>query len=170
MKKSIIVITVLFLQFSFGQIKDSTKVIEPFRLNRYTQIKTSNCLRVGIGAQKSFQTEIGFSRMTFITGCTGFFSKSYYSSVEYTPKTGIYNPIFGLKVGFEANLSIIAVAIETKYQTNFEDKNFVITPKIGIGVGYINLMYGYGVSVNKNPFPNIGNHQLHLIFNLPLKK
>ncbi|WP_310556792.1 hypothetical protein [Flavobacterium sp.] len=167
MKRAVILIFIFLCQFSFGQVQDSIKAKVPFE-NRYGQTKIFNCLRTGIGFQKSFQTEIGYSRMKYTTGCTGFFSKTYYSSLEYIPETANFDDVFGLKVGLEYNLSIIAVALEAKYQTDFVTKDFVITPKIGVGLSYINLFYGYTISTNKNPFPNFGNHQISLIINLPL--
>jgi hypothetical protein len=168
MKRILFIVFLVIIQFSFGQVKDSTKIVPDFRINRLHQTKISNNIRVGLGIQKSFVTEIGYSRMKMITSCTGFFSKSYYSSIEYVPKTPNYKDVFGIKIGLEYNLSIITVGLETKYQTDFNNKDVVITPKIGLGFGYINLFYGYNISTNKNPFPSFSNHQFSLVFNIPI--
>jgi hypothetical protein len=168
MKKLSLIIFLIIINNSFAQVKDSIKIIPDFRINRLQQTKICKNLRVGLGIQKSFVSEIGYSRMKHISSCTGFFSKTYYSSIEYVPKTSNYKDVFGLKIGLEYNLSIIAVGLETKYQTDFNNKDVVITPKIGLGFSCFNLFYGYNISTNKNPFPSVGNHQFSLVFNIPI--
>jgi hypothetical protein len=168
MKNLTVIFLLIFTQFSIAQVQDSTKIKSPLLNNRLVTTKICRNLRLGIGVQKSFQSEIGYSRMKHIMSCTGFFSKTYYTSIEYVPKTKNYDDIFGLKIGLEYNLSILAVGLETKYQTDFDKKDFVVTPKIGFGFGYVNLHYGFNISTNNNPFPNIGNHQFNLSVNLPI--
>jgi hypothetical protein len=167
MKLKVSVLYLFFLQFSLAQVQDSITVVN--RDMHHHSESVSNSLRFGFGIQKSFQTEIGFARMNNIVGCTGFFSKAYYTSFEYSPEIKNNNDVFGFKAGCEANLSILAVALEAKYVTDFDvAKDFVIVPKIGFGIGYVNLMYGYAVSTNHHPFLSIGKHQISLIANLPL--
>ena len=161
------ILFLLFCQFSLVQVQDSTTVVNR-DLHHHSE-SVSNSLRFGFGVQKSFQTEIGYARMTNIVGCTGFFSKAYYTSFEYSPETKNNNDVFGFKAGWEANLSILAVALEAKYVTDLDvAKDFIIVPKIGFGIGYVNLMYGYAISTNHHPFSSIGKHQFSLIANLPL--
>jgi hypothetical protein len=157
-------------QFSFGQARDTTKVAKEFRRHGLSQTTISNCLRAGIGIQKSFQSEIGYSRLTYSSGCTGFFSKDYYGALEWIPKTPSYKPVYALKAGFEATASGVSIALETKYQTNWDQKDIVITPKIGIGIGFAYLFYGYNISTFGHPFPSVNNHQFSLVFNLPITK
>jgi hypothetical protein len=167
-KKLLLLFTVFVFQFSFGQVRDTTKIRQKFRPNRLQQTTVSHCLRVGVGVQKYFQSEIGYSKLTHTVGCTGFFSKDYYVAMEWMPKSENYNAVYALKTGFEATASGVSVALETKYQTNWDKKDIVITPKIGIGFGYAYLFYGYNISTFGRPFPNVGNHQFSLIVNLPL--
>ena len=62
-----------------------------------------------------------------------------------------------------------AIAIETKYQTNFYENDFVITPKIGLGLSsFLFLTYAFNISTNNNPFPNVSKHQFSLIVNIPI--
>jgi hypothetical protein len=168
MKKIFLCFVLMFLHFSFGQVQDSTSMKPVFMRNRLVTTKICQNLRSGIGVQKSFLSEIGYSRMKHIMSCTGFFSRTYYTSIEYVPKTPNYKNVFGIKIGLEYNLSIIAVGLETKYQTDFDKKDFVVTSKIGFGFSYVNLHYGYNISTNNNPFPTIGRHQFNLTVNLPL--
>ncbi len=153
---------------SFAQVNDSTNIVPNFRVNSLFSTKIHKNIRVGLGIQRNFQSEIGYSRMQFTNGCTGFFAKTYYSSIEYVPKTENYNNVLGLKIGLEYNLSILAVGLETKYLTDFNNENFVIAPKIGLGFGIINAFYSYNIRFNKNPFPSLNNHQFSLVFNVPI--
>lgn len=168
MKNLFFIVFFIINQFLFGQVQDSTKNILNFRKNRLGSTEIYHNLRLGIGVQKYFHTEIGYSRMKMVNSCTGFFSKTYYSSIEYVPKTENYKSVLGLKIGLEYNLSILAVGLETKYLTDFDNKNFVIAPKIGLGFGIINAFYGYNIGINKNPFPSLNNHQFSLVFNVPI--
>ncbi len=105
--------------------------------------------------------------MKFTTSCTGFFSKTYYSSLEFLPKTENYKPVYALKIGINYNLSILAVGLETKYQTNFNEKDFIIAPKIGLGFGLINAFYGYNISLNER-LTNTNKHFFSLVANIPI--
>lgn len=169
MKGIFIFVFVLRCSISFSQVQDSTKVIDASMRSRLNSTKICHSLRVGVGFQKSFVTEIGYSRMEYSTGCTGFGSKTYYTTLEFIPKTKNYNPIFALKVGLEYNLSILAVGLETKYRTDFNNKDFILIPKIGFGLSYINAFYGYNLSTTKNIFSSTNNHQFSIIFSFPLK-
>lgn len=122
-------------------------------------------IRVGAGFQKSLYTELGVALHTQRFGCTGFFSKDFYTALEWTPNK--LDDVYGLKVGFEANAMLINVALEVKYQTDFKQNDFVITPKVGLGVfGEINLFYGYNISTNSSPFHAVGQHQFSLVINI----
>ena len=168
MNTKTIFIILLFLctkQFSLAQQKNSGKVIKD-------SIVTENALRISIGAQRNFYSEIGFARYESNKkpGC-GFGHESpsgYYSAIEWTAKTQNYKDVFGIKVGFEILASLFAPAIEVKYVTNFEQKDVVFTPKIGFGNPDLKwyIFYGYNISTNGNPFPNVGRHQFSLVFNL----
>ena len=130
-----------------------------------------NCLRLGIGFQRSLSAEIGFARHSFpnpnVRNCAfGVSPKGYYSSLEYIAKSENYANVLGIKAGYEVNLILFSLALEGKYQTNFNTNDFVITPKIGIGSGTFYCFYGYNISTNKNPFGNVGKHQFSVIFNL----
>ena len=120
-------------------------------------------LRAGLGVQKSFYTELGIAYHKANYSDVGFASNSFYSSVEYSPSENI----FELKAGYEINILLLAAALETKYQTDFEQNDFVITPKIGVGLfGDLMLYYGYNFSTNHHPFLNVGKHQISLVANI----
>lgn len=159
MKK--LILFLLFCQFSSAQVQDSITVVNR-DLHHHSE-SVSNSLRFGFGVQQSFQAEIGFARMNNFVGCNGFFSKANYTSFEYSPETKNNNDIFGFKACWEANLSILAVALEAKYVTDFDVvKDFVLVPKIGLGIGYVNLMYGYAISTNHHPFSSIGKTSIFI--------
>jgi hypothetical protein len=162
MRKYILILISFFLiQIVFGQ--DST-LVKTYQTQTEV-IKKS--LRLGLGVQHNLYSELGFARHKTTTSCTGYFSSGYYSALEWSPKTANYKDIYALKAGYEIATMLGSIGLETKYQTNFDTKNFVITPKIGFGlVGDVFLFYGYAISTNHNPFPNLGRHQFSIVFNL----
>jgi hypothetical protein len=167
MKNNFFFFILLLTHFANCQIVDSTKKESIQQLNKLGSTRISKNLRVGFGINNYFQSEIGVSKTKFTTSCTGFFAKTYYSSLEYIPKTKNYNAALGLKIGLEYNLSILAIGLETKYQTDFDNKDFVITPKIGLGIGIINVFYGYNISAI-NKLPNTDKHIFSIVANIPI--
>jgi len=170
----------LFIFICFGysvfaqeKEKDSIKIKIPnyetknydLPYNTYSATLKQISVRVGAGLQDSFYTEIGATLHECTYGCTGFFSKGFYSAIEWVPTKN--DDIYGLKVGCEFNAFLLNLGLELKYQTDFTYKDIVITPKIGLGMyGDINIFYGYNISTYNSPFPNINNHQLSIILNL----
>ena len=148
----------------FGQEiqKDS---LAPLHYNRHVTAAKQISIRVRVGIQKKVFTELGLALHKCTYGDTGFFSNDFYTALEWFPNRE--NNLYALKIGYEANANLINVALEVKYQTDFEEKDIVIIPKIGIGVfGDVNVFYGYCISTNNDPFsPIIGRHQVSLVFN-----
>ena len=168
MIKNLTFIFISICSLSFGQIKQTASISDSIFIRKLSSTKISHNVRAGIGVQGNFQTEIGYSRMKFTNGCTGFFAKTYYLSIEYVPKTENHKNVIDLKIGIDYNLSILAIGLETKYLTDFENKNYALVPKIGFGFGIINAFYGYNILVNKNLFPSLSKHQFSLILNIPV--
>lgn len=155
MKTKLITILIFFIfQISFGQL-------EP-----------KSALKLGIGSQRNFFSEIGYQykiNQTVRNGCIYSYAPSaMYTTIEWTTKTKNFDAVYGLKIGYEKALNyVLSYAIEAKYQTNFNNNDFVITPKIGLfATNHFSLFYGYNISTNSNPFGNVGRHQFSLIFNL----
>jgi len=94
-------------------------------------------------------------------------SAAYYGALEWMPTFSKNNDnIYGLKAGYEISARAPAIGLEVKYQTDFIERDFVITPKIGLSImGVATLFYGYNISTNGNPFSNVGNHQFSFICN-----
>jgi hypothetical protein len=162
MKKSIpLFILLLFLtKVSFEQ--DTTKVDKPNEYNKgWTKGVTSGRLEIGI--QKLFYYELGVSRVAYLFDGSGIGAIGYYAMAEVTPSKNIY----GLKIGCETNLMALGIGLDLRYLTDNIDKDFVITPKIGIGgASFIILFYGYNFSTNNSPFSAIGQHQISLVCNI----
>ena len=58
---------------------------------------------------------------------------------------------------------------EIKYLWYKKKHDWIITPKVGIGVGgLIMLNYGYNISMRKKTFEQVGQHQFGIIINLPI--
>lgn len=165
MKYRIIILLLLFLIANAGFAQDTTGTTKLPRFNPQQHFWSRKRieLRAGVGLQKSFYTELGLAYHKCNYSDVGFGSNTFYTAVEYTPGPNIY----ALKAGYELNVMLVAFALETKYQTNFTHKDFVVTPKIGIGLfGDMLLYYGYNISTNRRPFTNIGRHHVSLIGNI----
>lgn len=158
------------ISFSFAQ-EDSLRI---YALNRYTSSWDYVSFRIGAGLQKNFYSEVGLSFQNVTIGCTGFFSRSYYTSLEVVPNFNQNESqsknVYAIKTGIELNAMLLVLAIEAKYQTDFSKNAFVITPKVGLGAfGDVLLFYGYNFSTRHNhekTFPFISNHQFSLIVNI----
>lgn len=157
---------ILFFSFSvFGQEiqKDS---IESLYYNRHITSEKQISIRVGGGIQRKLFTELGVALHKCTYGDTGFFSNDLYTAVEWFPNKHI--DLYGFKIGYEANANGLNVALEIKYQTDFQQKDIVILPKIGLGIfGDVNVFYGYSISTNNEPYSKIiGRHQVAIVCNI----
>jgi len=144
-----------------GQAADSSKHSIPA-----TWTKFMIAPRVVFGIQKSFYTNIGFSlQRYFFDERHGFIVYNMYSSFEWIPSTKGEKAAHGALAGYELINNGVGGALEIKYLTNSDSTDFIITPKLGFGIGFVNLFYGYNFSTNKYPFPRIGRHQFSLVIN-----
>lgn len=150
----------------FGQDTSKTDLDKREGYKQWTKYR--NSFRLGFGIQKSFYTEIGFSKHRYIYNDLGFGSTAYYTAIEFTPEfSSNKRSIYALKFGFEMNGRALALGIETKYQTDFNANDIAITPKVGLGFfGVFNLFYGYNIFLSSNPFLNIAHNQFSIISNL----
>ncbi|CAM3498895.1 hypothetical protein FLGE108171_00435 [Flavobacterium gelidilacus] len=164
-KKNFLILLVCSFFGMAGQELPKDSLPKIYRLKQFTTEKQIS-IRVGVGFQKAFYSELGLALHKCTYGDTGFFSNDFYSALEWTPNKE--HNIYGLKVGYEANAFLLNLGLELKYQTDFMKKDVVITPKIGLGIfGDANIFYGYNISTNNNPFTQtIGNHQMGIIFNI----
>jgi hypothetical protein len=160
LNKTLKLLIILFLpSISFAQTNQDNIKNNTYHWNALA-------LHAGIGIHQSLYYEFGpsFVRHWF-DGKQGFGSTIFYSTFEYTPSDNLY----GIKVGGELGSNFLMSCLDLKYQFNNTVNDFVITPKIGFGLGVVNLYYGYNFSTSKYPFPNIGKHQFSVTFNLTQK-
>lgn len=163
MKLKVVVLCFLFSVAVFSQ--DEVQKVEP-------EWDESIAFHSGFGVQKSLFAELGISKFSLME--VGYFpiSKSVYSSIEFSPtiRPEEENHIYGWKVGYEYTIISGSIALEAKYQTDFKNNDFVITPKVGFGVfGVVTFYYGFNISTNNKPFSRIGNHQFSIVCNLNKK-
>lgn len=126
----------------------------------------SLALHTGIGIHQSGYLEIGPALVIHeFDRKEGFGNGIFYSSFEWTPVKNIY----GIKVGGELGSNFSLLCIELKHQFTGAENDFVISPKMGLGIGFANLYYGYNFSTSKYPFEGIGKHQLSITFNVTPK-
>lgn len=163
----IIVIMLLFLLnfdvFAQSNPRDSLRIPRgmPTIINKISA-------RVGAGVQRNFYTELGIAKRKQVFGCTGFSANAYYLALELHPSISKEQKdnIYGVKIGYEFNAMLPIIGIEGKYQTDFSQNDFIITPKVGLGLlGDLNVFYGYNISMNDRPFDSVGRHQFSIICN-----
>lgn len=160
--------TSLFLCFLFSTIVFSQDEVQ----KTTSDWDESIAFHGGFGVQKSLFVELGISKFSLME--VGYFpiSKSMYSSIEFSPtiRPEEESHIYGWKVGYEFSLLFVSAALEAKYQTDFKNNDFVITPKLGLGAfGVVTFYYGFNISTNDKPFSRIGNHQFSIVCNLNKK-
>jgi hypothetical protein len=165
MKRSLSTLTVLLLSVLLhAQHADTMNTNIPG-----TWKKFHPGIRVAVGIQKSFYTEAGIAWQRYIYDARhGFEATAYYASFQWTPPTKGNEKVYGVKAGAELAHNGGAGGIECTYLWNSVSNDFVITPKIGFGLGFVNLFYGYNLSTNKYPFPNIRKSQFSLAINTNL--
>jgi hypothetical protein len=150
--------------------QDSLKTHDSTHVDGYYHwSKFRPALRVGVGIQKSFFTEIGISAPHYYYSDLGIVCYNYYTTMEWNPTILPRKPdnIYGYKVGGQIQAAYAVFGLETKYQTDFKNKyNFVITPKFGVNLILFTLYYGYGFSLEKNPFKTVLQNQVSLVFDL----
>lgn len=163
MKLKVVVLCFLFSMDVFSQ--DEVQKVEP-------EWNESIAFHGGFGIQKSMFVELGISKFYLMEVLHWPVSKSVYSSIEFSPtvRPEEENHIYGWKVGYEFSLLFVSAALEAKYQTDFKNNDFVITPKLGLGAyGAVTFYYGFNISTNDKPFSRIGNHQFSIVCNLNKK-
>lgn len=163
MKLKVVVLCFLFSMNLFSQ--DEVQKAEP-------DWDESIAFHGGFGVQKSLFVELGISKFSLME--VGYFpiSKSMYSSIEFSPtiRPEEESHIYGWKVGYEFSLLFVSAALEAKYQTDFKNNDFVITPKLGLGAfGVVTFYYGFNISTGDRPFSRMGNHQFSIVCNLNKK-
>ncbi len=123
-------------------------------------------LRLGVGLQRSLYFEVGPSMVFYQSdSLEGSGNAAFYSTFEWTPSTNIH----GVKAGGEFGAHFSMFGLELKYESNNAEQDLVITPKLGLGVGLVNVFYGYNISTNNYPFASIGKNQVSIAFNIARK-
>ncbi len=161
-----------FLLFTFLIIVTLVNAQEPDTCKRKAPAswkKMELAPRVAFGIQKRFCIEAGaVLQQYFYDPRHGFLANAFYTSVEWTPGKGNEKAVIGVKAGAESVYNGGTMGIEVKYMTNEDENDFVITPKIGFGIGLVTIFYGYNFSTNKYPFDRIRKHQFSLAINTNL--
>ncbi len=155
----ILVLALCIYSESYGQ--DTATINLPIRegYKKWTPYETAG--RFGIGIQKEFYTEFGISGFSYYYNDRIDYSSNFYGAIEWSQPKNVY----GFKMGYEINASALALGLEMKYQVNSSAYDFVVTPKIGVGIlGIINIFYGYNISTRGQPFADIGHHQFSMVF------
>ncbi len=131
--------------------------------------KFEPALRVAVGIEKSFYTEFGIVFQRYIyEERHGYLASAFYSSFQFNPATKGNDKVYGIKIGAEMVNNGGSGGIELTYHFNDISEDWVITPKIGFGIGFVTLFYGYNISTNKYPFQNIRKSQFSLAINTNL--
>jgi|RhiMetdeSRZDD1v2_1073273.scaffolds.fasta_scaffold15951_6 hypothetical protein len=163
LKQLFLLLTVFIPAVMWGQDNNSNTIDTA---KHYTHSWHALSLRAGVGIQKSFYVEIGPSLVfNAIDYREGFGNGALYAAFEWIPSTNIY----GAKIGGEMGQNLFMGGLDLKILTDNKNNDVVITPKIGLGLGFVNLYYGYNFSTNKYPFSSVGRDQFSIVFNITKK-
>ena len=125
--------------------------------------------RIGGGVAIRFYVETGVVLHKYRSCPPNSMSHNLYAAVE-AASTMYYDRGFlllGPKLGYQFHAMFYAIGVETKYLSDGKNEDFVVALKAGLSIlGSADLMYGYQISTNGYPFPNIGAHQLGIAFTL----
>lgn len=128
-------------------------------------------VRLNTGIQTSYFIDAGFSFEKGAVAGSGFGSYDLFVAFSAFPSFNKETPsIFGVKAGGEFCGNGLVLGLELAGYRGFGKTDVLITPKAGLGVGLLNVVYGYGFSTNGAPFGRIGLHTFALQANLPLKR
>lgn len=162
--KTLALAFILNIVIAYGQAPDTSHHYVP-----KTWKKFEPAIRTAIGIQKTFYTELGlvFQRY-FYEARHGFMTSAFYTTFQWTPSTKGNDKVYAVKAGAEIINNGGGGGIELIYLFNSGNKDWVITPKLGWGIGFVNFFYGYNISTNKYPFPNIRKNQFSMAINTNL--
>lgn len=77
--------------------------------------------------------------------------------------------IYGLKAGSEFTFNGLALGYEAKILTaghgTYHGK---LSPKAGVGLGFVNIWYSLNLPVGPNDFPQTGLHQVSVAWNMDM--
>jgi hypothetical protein len=164
---------ILMLLFLFlcqdSSAQDSTIITAPVPVAT-VKIKQQHphhlAFRAQVGIQQAAFLEAGVTRYTYYDGAFIHPVNSQYLGLEWVPGllTSTGSNVYGFKIGYGWDIRFLSAAVEGKYQTNGKLDDVVLTPKAGIHLGkFLNLYYGYNISLNNSPFRSVGNNQLTML-------
>ena len=121
--------------------------------------------RLGLGVQDAAFVEAGLAFHKIYVHPLALASSSPYVSLEGVIIEDDY--IVGAKAGYEVVAGLFGVAADVTYYTDFNRESVIITPKAGVSVfGFVNLFYGYNVTLSQDEFKSIDRNRFSLTFNL----
>jgi hypothetical protein len=121
--------------------------------------------RLGLGVQDGAFVEAGLSYHQIYVHPLALASAGPYVTVEGVIIEDDY--IVGAKAGYEVVAGLFGVAADITYYTDFNRESVVATPKAGVSVfGFVNLFYGYNITLSQDEFKSIDRNRFSLTFNL----
>lgn len=122
------------------------------------------------GIQNSYYFDVGISRDHFLGSHHGMYSDAIFIAFSMFPSFDKeIDAVYGLKGGAEIWGNGMGLGIEAGYFKNNSATDFILTPKIGIGISQANIVYGYGLSTNNYFISRIGKHTVSLQLDIPIK-
>lgn len=135
------------------------------------------CIRAELGWNAPWFASVGFSYFMFTRGGSGrgagiasiisYLSGDVHFGTTYKDGTTFY----GYKTGVELMVNTGIYAFEIKSLTDFSSgiTQTYVTPKIGLGLGFVNVLYGYNTFRKWKNTYDIGRHQVALSINFSPK-
>lgn len=143
-----------------------------FSLLGYSQEENSEQRRFGT----AFSPGVIQQRNTFLE--SNLFMGSIFSEEgEKIPAVGVSGVRIGVesdlnktiapKIGYEFALLAVTLRLSAANYFQNKDSEFRLIPEFGFCIGgWVNLTYGYGISLNHGNITDIGHHRVALSFNL----
>jgi hypothetical protein len=164
-KSGFLFILILLAQNALAQHegdKVDTVHIHPFE--RYWT-KSRLVPKVGFGVQETGFGELGVQLHQIYVHPLSLASRGPYFTMDGVFQTD--EIILGPKFGYEFTAGLLGLAADVTYYSDFDNHEWMTTPKAGLSLfGYVNLFYGYNISLSDYNFKAISKNRFSLTFNL----
>ena len=140
--------------------------------SRKTKIERVNYnVRAAVGIQSSFYFDAGISGDYLWAADHGYVGFMLYTAFSMFPAMhSDAKAVPGAKIGAELFASGGLLGLEISSYWADRNNDVMLTPRVGLGFGLVNLSYAYSISTNSRPFSQIGKHAIALQCNIPFRR
>lgn len=157
------------LAFAFLSIANAQTADSSFQHHLKPDINDKSwCVSFNAGVQKRLFLGAGIARTTFSGSGHGVYGSDIYAGVNIFPAfKKSYETVSGIKIGGDLFGNAFFIGAEVQYLKSKGTEDWLFTPRAGIGISYLYLVYGYSFSKNKFFIAGITQNSLSLQINFP---